>query len=324
MAAIVTQNWTGRTLTRKSWNWVAHESWVVTGVSDPDSALDAVGLGAGSTYPENDNMLLSRYYAEANKGSQSWTVHAEYAFGDQGQFQDSPLNEDTKYIPEPERDTIPVDSDINYMPLLQSAGDFIDPPLTRPIPYLAMRFQKYLPYYNLSIPFQFQDTTNSGAISVTLIGSVDVGQAYCDYVKPVDPYTLHAPYVNVEYRLKFKPGKTPWQPRFKDQGRTGWYSDPASGKTLQGPIVDDSGVPVPFSVLLNGKGKPLLAGVRSGTSITTQGFWVLGTDRLTLYSPVNNPNPPSNLMQDTVLSNANQTIMIANNIPTADFTAMGL
>jgi hypothetical protein len=276
-----------------------------------------------SPHPDNANMTAGVRWAEST-GLLAWKVYAEYSFGDHGQCQDSPLTEPEKIIWQPEREVIPVDIDVNNNAILNSAGSPLSPPVTRPYPVLAVVVRKWLPFFNVATSFQYQDSVNEDVLVVAGLGYVGAGQAYCDYIRPVEEYTELAPFVYVEYRFRFRNGNNPWQTKVIDQGPIGWYSDPASGLTLPGPIVDGTGTPV-GNVALDGTGKPILAGTASsGVPSGTPGFYILGSDRSTLYTPQSNPSVPTGFSIDSSLSSAFGKTLVWTTLPSNDFSALGV
>jgi hypothetical protein len=329
---VVTQDWSQCRLVKKSWDWTAHQVFTVTGTPDPGAAIE-LAVPFNSAHPDNGLMTAGERYAEQT-GPLSFKVHALYSFGDHGQCQSTPLNEPEEILWEPDREVLETDVDstpatatpAGPYPIVNSAGDPFSPSPQRVIPTATLVVRRWEPLYNVSTALNYQDHVNIAPFSISGAGGVEAGQAYCDYYKPIQFYTLQAPFVKVEYRFRLRPGTNPWQYNVTDKGRNGWYTDPATSNVLTGPFVHPTGEPAE-DILLNGSGVPIYAGVINPATqvITTPGYLVRG-DYDFMYTPQQTPmaQMPSGLTKNTQLSTAKIVVLTWTMVPSVDFSALNL
>lgn len=317
MSVIVTQNYRQSRLRKVSWNWNATEFFVVTGLTDKNDAIEAA-VAFNSPHP--DNPLMTAGDRDATQTApQAFLVKAEYSFGDHGTCASSPLSENPKILYEPLSMSMPRDIDVNSNAILNSAGDPFNPGATRIATGQDLIVRKWLPVFNVGSAIMFTDTVNSAPFSIAGAGGVDTGQAICRYIKPVQEYTLIAPFVFVEYRFSLIGGTQPWQFKPIDAGRNGWCVDTSYEidgvpipTTVKGPIVDKGGNQPPFDVRLDGTGKPI------------DSQWMVMDTTGTPQAPVSNPTPPAGLTTDPDLSGPLATTLIWQDLTATDFSTIGL
>jgi hypothetical protein len=305
---IVTKNFSGTRLQKKSNGWTAREVWLVTGTADKDAAIEAAVAHAA---PHADNTNMTVFARDADPvGALAWRVNADYAFGDPGLCADSPLDENPTILYDHGRETIPTEIDIDNNHIVNSAGDPFDPPETATVPIVGMIVRRAEPFFSLSRSLAYSDHVNSDAFSITGAGGVDPGQAYCDYIKPREPYTLAAPFVWMEYRFEFAGGTDPFQNHPVDQGQYGFYTD-GDGDPQKGPLCWANGSPVGIDIRLDGTGMPIDTRVK-----------VLGADQ-SVNDPIANPDTPPGLTVDPdYSSNDNLKLLIWKTKPTAVFSTL--
>lgn len=308
MGIEVSENFTGRKLTCVAGAWVATRVKVVTGTPDEDAAKDAAFEHA-DPHPKNNNMRCASRTVSPRGGPLSWTVTAEYRFGDVGRGAANPLDEPCVVHPDIEHESLPFEYDIDGNPVVNSAGDPYDPPDTRFVPIATFVIKRVVPFFDLSVALDVTDSINSADVDILNFGTASKGQAYCYYYRPCEGYTELAPYVWVETKIGVRgDAEDPWQPRRVDKGRWGWYLD-KDNSPIKGRICDAAGNPVDFDVLID-KGQPIQR---------DPGFYILGLDG-SVNDSIINPDEPAGIKTDSKYDNADITVLIGKQKDEADFS----
>jgi hypothetical protein len=305
--AFATKNWSDSKLSKGAKVWTAEESWDVSGATSKSEAIDTA-VGDGSSHEDSSLLLVQNRDAESI-GFNFWRVRATYST-DQGTAGggDNPLEQPPTMFWEISRELVPIDRDTDGNAILNSAGQPPATPPTTPRSSPALIYRRNEPYFSVQRALKYSNKIGSKPINIRGIGSVDRGQSYCDYIKPISEYTQDAKFVRVEYRIEFRDGIDPFQLRIPDLGRWGFRDD--GDDIVPGEIVDSrDSQPVSFDVRLNGIGQPI------------EDFFKIGKAKA---AAVGNPNVPEGLIIDEDLSTGQLTILQWDTIEEADLNELKL
>lgn len=139
-----------------------------------------------------------------------------------------------------------IDQDINGDAILNSAGDYFDPPVTVDDSRITLRIQRNEARYDPAIAAQFKDAINSDTFYGQQPGTWKSALPTADLQFNVDSGTADGFYYEVTYEFEFRPEG--WKREILDQGLkviTGGVQVPASegGKDVTSPILlDGTGV----------------------------------------------------------------------------------
>jgi hypothetical protein len=247
------------------WNRTYRRSWRI--VTDgplaigPLGARSAIPVTFGQVYSLKDNTgavveydnwsLALACNAQIDPDCNddcSWVVTVEYGPYDPTEFPENPLNHPVKVSWNGNRFERVVFIDANGNPVLNSAGDYFDPPLmaddSRPMLRIVRNEQLYNPTYaNL-----WKDTVNLDVFWGFDAGTVKLAFPNGDLeFSPVCGF-----YDVVTY--EFEVNANGWVKQILDQG----MRQIVSGKKVK--ILDDAGAAVDSPALLNGAGKKLATG----------------------------------------------------------------
>lgn len=300
MPIIITQCWSNTGFHKESWGIAARERFTVTGVLTKNAAIEAA-IPHAQIHPDNANLRVKSRDA-TQTGPISFDVVAEYAFGDVGLCADDPLLEPPRIKWEKVRETFAAERDTSQRPILNSAGQPFNPPITETTPQKALIVTKAMPSFNVSLSAQYEDTASNDAVTIQGAGSFTPGQIYCDQIEPNQEYTRLAPYVWVGFRfLVAFEGVDPFQAHPVDEGMVGWYKD-ASNVNQLGAFCDSQGNLAPFDVRLDGTGKPI------------DSRWYCWSElEGKTYSPIANPSLPAGLLVEPTLSSSTIKTLTWNN-----------
>jgi hypothetical protein len=264
MGLLATERFSDRKLKQRiDGNWTAQRGWDVSGYSDSNEAISAVGVQPGDPHPLNTDLKCTDIWVAEDKLTLAHVL-ATY--------------EITCLLDNPENPVLrapiirwkwgkvsqPIDTDMNGNAILNSAYDAPKSPFHRNFSVRFLTITRYEPYYDQSAAENFTDTVNNG--SITFEGNeFDAGQVYCLSIAPVEDYQEGSTYVKIAYAFEIRtpnaPNLTdlqirhPFQLRFMDQGLRAQYSN--SGTDTLGQLYLGSGEPVTHDVLLDGDGTPI-------------------------------------------------------------------
>jgi hypothetical protein len=178
----------------------------------------------------------------------SWVVTVDYAPYDPTQFPENPLNHPLKISWGENRFDQPCIVDRNGNPVINSAGDYFDPPITiddsRPTLRIVRNEQQYSPTYALS----WKDTLNTdsffGFPPLSVKMSTPLGEL--EY-NPICGF-----YYVVTYQFEINPNG--WKKWILDQGMRQIVSG------VKQKILDDQGEDISSPALLDGTGVKLQTG----------------------------------------------------------------
>lgn len=251
-------------------------TFMVTGAANDFEAVNASDDDTGFRIPvRNDRpsptsplaCLGSRVVAQL--GPFTWIVSSRYEVPPEGQFVDIP--EDPLEQPiEVEINTaflsVPVDTDLDGRPIVNTAGDPFEPP-SRRVAYKQVNIYRNEAVYDSAKAEAFENTTNLTA--VTLLGFLHCRPKHLimNSYEPVGRVRMNARYVPVKYSFDLIQTRTlglyPWEHPFLNVGSNGWRTE--SSKKVLGPFVTQpggTGTSVQIftqPVRLNGDGQPIAA-----------------------------------------------------------------
>ena len=178
----------------------------------------------------------------------NWIVTVEYGPYDPTQFPENPLNHPIKISWGENRFDQVVFEDINGNPVVNSAGDYFDPPVTcddsRPTLRIVRNEPTYIPQYALT----WKDTTNLDTFYGFAPGTVKMSTPLGE----LDYNPICGFYYIVTYQFEINPNG--WAKQILDQG----MRQIVSGSKTN--ILDDDGTPITAPIPLKGNGKKLVTG----------------------------------------------------------------
>jgi hypothetical protein len=183
-----------------------------------------------------------------------------------------PLLAPIECIPEPMQITEPTDRDLDGRLLMNAAGD-IYTDATQTVDITCWTFRKNYPFWNQVWFDSFQGRVNKDPILLAGV-KFSAQHACCLNVRP-EPFNTKSKFVTVSWTIAGIPdnllGPYPWQHRFVNVGRQGWYSDGGTKKKAPFTMLSEGGwQAVTEPVLLSRNGLPLddlkisQAGIRVG------------------------------------------------------------
>jgi hypothetical protein len=259
---------------------------LISGFTDEASALFAgpIDSGAliplpqiGDAHPFSPYLICTSNPVTAADGPTSWRMTAGYEVPDIGGVAASSGNtpDDVNPLNRPEIITwrsgemqVPCDRDLYNIAILNSAGDAPSSPQSRPIKVKYLTIKKYIPFYDPTIYTPFENTVNSGTMTIGGTMSILPGELYCSTIQPTSSYPSGATYVECEFNFELRvdirmtaPDGTqvsvdPFSLHIVDSGKSGWYLS-SDGNTYKSPFCNKYGVAFPNEVLLDGGGQPI-------------------------------------------------------------------
>jgi hypothetical protein len=280
----VRENWSQRKLSLR-WPWNAYREFTVAGTDDEAEALTAVDPVTALAIPQEKTghdynparLLCQGPEIKEHPGTEYWVIGCNYQASDTGggggvDHTTDPLAEPAEVLWDHAEVSEPVDRDLGSRPILNSAG-FPEFQASRDTPYKKFTIVKNFPYFDLTLCATYDNTVNSGTISLGLGISAAAQHLRCVSIIPSAPYKATATYIPVAFSFELVAVNTlglyPFQHRFMDQGREGWSS---GGKHYPFSVLNDETSkydPIDSPVRLGGTGVPLLplfANVKVGPS----------------------------------------------------------
>ena len=321
MSVVATERFTNATGVREiSGNWTGVRAWDVIGMtaSDPiDQAINATGVLVGSPYPNTTSLVCKQIGVTENKLTMM-TVVANYGISTIVANDPNPLLRAPVISWKRSRQSLPVDTDINGNPILNSATDAFRSNSSRNFNIKFLTFKRWESSYNQSLADAFDNAVNSDSFTIQGI-TYSPGQAQLVSYVPIEEYQETARFVHVCYELEIRTpsgsGLTalqqrhPFQRRLMDQGLRGIYQDPnnSNTKTLGNFFLGGSGgQQCNRDVLLNGQGVPI-----DSTIVVTQAGYTAQTQTL-----------PSTVLVDSATTGAN--FLIYFDYAELPFAALGI
>jgi len=249
-------------------SWVATIGWDVINFTSEYDAVNSCPIRQGSPHPLNSSLTCTSIGLTENKLTKAIVIAN---FGVTGL-----INAGAPPLARPEvtswkwgKQTLPVDTDTNGNPIVNSAKDAFRSNFSRNFSVRYCRVERWEAYYDQTLAANYTDTINNAAI---IFQGLYLGPGQCYFVSyaPIEPYQLGAPYVHVAYEFEIRtpnaPNMTllqirhPFQLRLVDQGLRGQYNDvnnsnaPTMGHFWLGGTGTQQ---CTRDVLLNGQGQPV-------------------------------------------------------------------
>ncbi len=260
----VTETWSGKRLgLRKPWR--ALRTFDVSGTSDVGAALVAVDPVTslaipqrGDGHPSNTTRLKCEGPEVAEvKGPEYFVIACEYSEGAKEPTEDDPLDEQPLISWDPAEITIPVDHDLDNQPIVNSVGEFQD--ASRTISFKRLTIVKNFPFYDKGLSDDYENAVNSAPISLSGVDTVPAQHMRCVTINPARrEYPPDVEFLPIAFVFEIMAdlvlGLYPFQHRFIDEGRAGWYG--SGTNKAQGVFANKDG-PMDARVKLDGTGLPL-------------------------------------------------------------------
>lgn len=269
MALLVTKKWSGRSNSGDE----AEDVYEVSGVNNLAEARVAPGIPQLNNGYSEDPKLKAMKPQATVRGFGLYEVRVRFAIPPQGGFTDEtdvdPINRRAKYewligsTSEPIE--LAADGDDPFkVPMLNAAGDPLDPPTQEDFPSQRIRARKFLPDFDLPTALDFMFTTNTDAFQILGRWNVAVGQARVESVKPLGEYDSTSTVFDCELIMEFR--RDGFQFRSLNAGYNGWWDDNGTKKpgafynTNERVRLDETGKPLNTNQLVvNASGSPVAA-----------------------------------------------------------------
>ena len=247
--------------------------FTVDGYPNQSDALQAAGVPqAGDTFPQNTLLVTKGPVIDAVLAPDYYIVRCDYAVltNDVVILDSNPLNQPPDIEWSVKEEYVAVDIDLDGNPIRNSAGDRFDPP-SRRVTFYNFKYLRWESSFNIGFSQQYSNKTNSAAVTLNGYGiTAAVEHMRCNAIVPVDRHPLTANIIRMSYDFDLfvddSLGRYPFQHRFINVGRNGWYFNSTSSKTVIGPFVTNPGATsyppqqIDHDVLLDLYGLPLTAG----------------------------------------------------------------
>lgn len=175
----------------------------------------------------------------------------------------------------------PIDQDIDGNPIINSAGEPFDPPITDEIHDRVVRIERNEASWSSTKQEEYQNTVNEHTFMSAQPHEAWMMTLRADKIYSGD-YVYYTVYYEIVFRTKTTENAFPWRRRVLDQGfrvRTGVDDQ---GKPKYENILDDNGDKITEPISLDGAGAKLADGVDP--------YWHnFQTKRIVSWSPLNLP-----------------------------------
>jgi hypothetical protein len=262
----VREIWSQRRLSLRE-PWQAMRVFNVDGAASDAAACLAQDAVSGFRIPQykdahdsTTSLLCGGPAVVGRDGPTSYQVQCAYELDPRatGGAGGNPLSKPVEITWETVEISEPVDSDLDHLPILNSAGE----PLrggSRNITFKRLKLVKNMPYYDINLSVSYENSVNSAAMTFLGQVSIDVQHMRCAVIGPTTTYTTVSPFVPIMFLfdvfLDDSLGKYPFQHRFLDASTVGWYTDSGTKKVAKWS--DGKGNVFGSDVRLDGTGIPL-------------------------------------------------------------------
>lgn len=281
MGIVVTETWHGQGWSLSKDTITAERFFDVSGVFDPQSAVEAVEVVVNDPYPYQTQLLAQDVAVSDVVGPSYFRVKALYGLPPQGVW---PIQDSLEALSLPAEiewtrgtASFPIDKDIstNKIPIVNSAGDPFDPPYERSVGTWVLTYERWEPIFDGGKAQTYTDCVSSD--SFTMAGlTFNPGQTILRSMLPVGKYDTNATKLRMRYVFEMDGSRSdPFQLARLDKGSRGFYS---SSGTNKASICDSAGNQISSDVLLDGTGKPADSSLKILNGSTAA-------------SPVANPTP---------------------------------
>jgi hypothetical protein len=305
MPANATEKWSERSLVRSIDGWQASRTWQVVGAVDESQAMDAQPLNGNDpiarlneSHPQN-GALKVRSVSVRRAGHGVYEVGATYGTppigSDTWTTQDKVLTQAPRATIRPGLMALPTDRDLRGRPIVNAAGDALNPPQMRNVRVKYLTVTRYEPYWDYLRLAEFEQAWNTVDLRS---GNVifPAGDVLCESIHPAEEIELtertgSTANLKMQYNFVIFTDFTvdasgnrrripfPWATYLQNLGHRGWYSDPDSGKSQLGDLYyKANGRQITDDVPLDRQGRPINESYK------------VSPDGDTFYTPVANPN----------------------------------
>lgn len=252
---------------REKWSVLSYNGeegervWTVTGVNNAIEAQVAPGIpGLNQSYPGKPQ-LKSTLPRVTSAGFGLYEVTVRYAVPPAGTWpetEQNPISRPVRIRWEIGNTIEPIDLALNEnnewdVPILNSAGDPYDPPITEEFGTLFLHVRKFVSDFDLQMAMAYRGAVNTDGFSILGRYNVDPGQSRCVLMTIPDEYDVNATWVDAQLTLEFRADG--FLRRLVDHGYRGWYT--VSSVTKSGKLKDAEGVETTVPLRLDGTGKPI-------------------------------------------------------------------
>lgn len=327
MAVEVSERWSDEKLHKdfNSTQWTAIRTFDVAGVTDAQAAALASGSPYGSIprigeqHPRTSSMAVRSIDPERT-GFSLFKVTVNYGVGTFDN-QEDPLLKKPRIKWGIGSESLPVDHDADGNPLLNSALDAFDPPLSTEFTTIFLSITRNEPYFDVQKALTFSNRININPFNIKGAGIVAPGQILCRSIQPAGEYIEGVRFVPIVYDFELRSGLKldsdglwdGFKYRILDQGLRAFYS-----KTEKGRIYDadqrtaPTKSPVTTDVRLDGKGGIYNVQATNGAFLLVDGLSIISMDQ---------PGSPKGSILDTTDS---AVFLKYKRIKTIDFSGLGL
>lgn len=288
--AIVTENWSDRSYSRTR----ATKGYVVTGVANESEAEAAVPYQKGSSHPLNATLIAESPEADSQRGPNAFHVVVTFTTDAEPNVVEDPFTQTPEIDWDIGNELQQFDADVDGNPIVNSAGDPLDPPPAWDVGTIGCVIWKWKQSFNPVAALQFQNTIVAQTFSFFGMFTIDRGQGRCIAIRPAGAYKVEdTEKVRVGHYFEFRKGKEGitnlsghdgfWG-RSRDQGRNSFIVGGDKRK-----LCDNLGVEVSVDQPLDGTGVPL---------VTAHRLYVNPLDPELAVTP--NPSPPLNQVIEQV------------------------
>lgn len=251
--------------------WTATRAWDVIEAANETEALAAeiyAGTTATGTYipvvndahPRSALLKAHDPHAENNGGPTVWVVTVEYSIPKDGSrhqgrgAQDNPLDAPIRIQWQIGNTTEPIDRDVSFNPICNSARDPFSQPPSKLYPSTFLTITRWEPYFNFAQYWPYQGHVNSVDFIVPGVGTIGAGEAMMHSIQPASEYEAGSSPLEIRFNMELRPDGH--KLRVLDAGRRAVYFDSATSTRRVGPVYQKDGdTLVSEDVRLNGFGR---------------------------------------------------------------------
>jgi hypothetical protein len=267
--AVVTEDWSKRTFVAGE---SAQRTFLVTGALDEIEAAAAVPVLSGSSHPL-DVMLLAGEPEVRTMAPGTYEVAVAYQSNELDGGSSSAVDTAMRFQWDFGEVSEEVEIDADGNPIVNSAGDPLEPPLVRSLAVVYLTVTRWEHTYEVEKALAYIDHQNSDVITVQGQGVLQPGRMRCVSYRPQQSLKKDTKNFPVEYRFELRANGFDW--RVIDAGYNGWHdsSGVKPGK-IKTPAGKDAGSPV----RLDGQGKPMESAfkVEGSTAVVAPRVFVPG------------------------------------------------
>lgn len=255
MAVRVTENWRSEIAKGQR----ATRTFLVTGVSTVDDALAAVGVpDRGDAHPADASMIAFNTPSVLQLGPDRYEVTVGYTTEASNSY-DDPEDTTPRVRLAHRLEEVPIDTDINDNPIVNSAGQpFASAPTGKRLA-IDVEVTRFQSSFSLATARSYAGAVNNDTWTVAGVTMGAQYEAMCLAITPANAVPLDAATVQVVYRFLVIPGADMRFARIADLGTVGLAIDDNGDEVVE-PIYTRAEGSLPEQVTtevpLNGFGQP--------------------------------------------------------------------